>query len=69
MNHWVSQKHLGGFIMQTSGIRRKFSWGGSFIQSRTVSFVFGRRCLRRHNLTSYSCFPNQRFGEVCTDQP
>jgi len=20
-------------------------------------------------VTSYSCFPNQRFGEVCADQP
>jgi len=41
---------------------------GDFIQWRTVSFVLGVRSLRRHNLTSYSCFPNKRFGEVCADQ-
>ena len=39
----------------TSGVRRKFSWGGSF-SSILWSFVFGVHCLWRHNLTSYSCY-------------
>jgi len=38
-----------------SGVRRKFSWGDWF---RVIwwSFVFGVRCLWRHNLKSFPCF-------------
>jgi len=41
----------------SSGVRRKFSYGGggSFSGTRW-SFVFSVRCLWRHNLTAYSCF-------------
>ena len=38
-----------------SGVRRKFSWGGWF-KVIWLSFVFGVRCLWRHNLTSFPCF-------------
>jgi len=37
----------------SSGMRRKFSWGLSF-SGISWSFVFGVRCLLRHNLTSYT---------------
>ena len=49
--------------------RTQKTFMGAFIQWRMVSFVFGVRCLWRHNLTSYLCFPNQCFGLVCADQP
>ena len=39
-----------------SGIRRKFSWGGFWVRIIWWSFVFGLRCLWRHNLTSIPCF-------------
>jgi len=42
-------------VTRFSGVRRKFSWGVSF-SGIWWSFVFGVRCLWRHNLTSYSCF-------------
>jgi len=47
------QNHIKS-ISKSSGARRKFSWGGWF---RVIwwSFVFGVRCLWRHNLTSCSC--------------
>jgi len=48
---------------------QKIFMGVSFSGIRMVSFVLGARCLWRHNMTSHSCFPNQRFGEVCADQP
>jgi len=38
-----------------SGVRRKFSRGSSF-SGIWLLFVFGVRCLWRHNLTSYSRF-------------
>jgi len=41
--------------IRDSGVRRKFSWGGSF-SGIWWSFLFAVRCLWRHNLTSYSCF-------------
>jgi len=40
----------------TSGVRRKFSWGGVWLRVIWWSFVFGVRCLWRHNLTSFPCF-------------
>ena len=40
----------------TSGVRRKFSWGGSLFSGLRWSFAFGVRSLWRHNLTSCSCF-------------
>jgi len=46
-----------------------FHEGISFSGVRMVAFLFGVRCLWRDNTTSYSCFPNQRFGEICADQP
>ena len=39
----------------SSGVRWKFSWGGSF-SGIWWSFVFGVRYFWRRNLTSYSCF-------------
>jgi len=45
--------------LKPSGAQRRryenFHGGGSF-SDMWWSFVFGVRCLRRHNLTSYSCF-------------
>jgi len=38
-----------------SGVRRKFSWGVSF-SGIWWSFIFGVRCLWRHNLMPYPCF-------------
>ena len=42
-------------MVLNSGVRRKFSWGVSFSGIWWL-FVFGVRCLWRHNLTSFSCF-------------
>jgi len=41
---------------ESSGVRRKFSWGVGSFSSIWWSFVFGVCCLWRHILTSYSCF-------------
>jgi len=41
---------------QISGVRRTSSWGRFSFSGICWSFVFGVRCLWRHNLTSYSCF-------------
>ena len=52
--------------IRDSGVRRKFSWGGSF-SGIWWSFVFGVCCLWRHNLTSYSCFKTNvlaKFFEI-----
>jgi len=49
-------------VIPTSGVRRKFSWGVSF-SGIWCSFVFGVRCLCRHNLTSYSCFQTNVFAK------
>ena len=46
----------------TSGVRRKFSWGG-LVQRHRWSFVFGVRCLWRHNLTSFPCFQTNVFAK------
>jgi len=42
-------------VSVTSGVRRKFSWGVWFKVIWWL-FVFGVRCLWRHNLTSFPCF-------------
>ena len=44
----------------SSGVRRKFSWGGSF-SGIWCSYVFGLSCLWRHIHVSKP----KRFGEVC----
>jgi len=50
-------------------VRRKFSWRG-FIQCICWSFVFGVRCLSRHNLTSFPCFQTNILAKfvdtICT---
>jgi len=47
-----------------SGVRRKFSWG------RVHTVAYGVICIWCELfVTSYLCFPNLRFGEVCADQP
>jgi len=38
--------------------------GGVSFSGRWWSFVFGVRCLRRHNLTSYSCFQAKFVGII-----
>ena len=42
--------------LRVSGVRRKFSWGEFWFRVIWWSFVFGVRCLWRHNLTSFPCF-------------
>ena len=57
--------------IQVSGVRRKFSRGVSFCGVWwSFQFVFGVRCLWRHNLTSYSCSQTNVFAKfvdtICT---
>jgi len=48
------------------GARRKFSWSGGSFSGIWWPFVFGVRCLWRHNLTSYSCFQTNVLAK-CVD--
>ena len=50
-----TSNHIQQRMHDAIGVRRKFSRGVS-ISGIWWSFVFGVRCLWRHNLTSYSCF-------------
>ena len=50
------QQKIQSCMFLSSGVRRKFSWGGGLVQGHRWQFVFGVRCLWRHNLTSFTCF-------------
>jgi len=63
-NFWSTESNA-----ETSGVSRKFSWGRCF---RVIwwSFLFGVRCLWRHNLTSFPCFQTNVLAKfvdiICT---
>jgi len=60
----LSEQFFANVIALTSGVRRKFSWGVFH------SVAYGVICIWcALFVSSYSCFPDQRFGEVCADQP
>jgi len=45
--------------------KQKIFMGGISLSGIWWSFVFGVRCLWRHNLTSYSCFQTKFVGIIC----
>jgi len=51
-----SGKRRQGCSKPYSGVSKKFSWGGFWLRIIWWSFVFGLRCLWRHNLTSFPRF-------------
>ena len=53
--HQPTKIHQKCKLIVNSGVRRKFSWGGSF-SGIWCSFVCGVWFLWCHNLTSYLCF-------------
>jgi len=62
----ISQKFHGHWY---SGVRRIFSWVG-LVQGHRWPFVFGVRCLWRHNLKSFTCFQTNVLAKfvdiICT---
>jgi len=49
---------------KSSGVRKKFSWGG-FIQWHMVVICFWCTVFVTSQFVVIFMFPNQRFGEIC----
>jgi len=66
--HQLIELHHIGFttdtIVQISGVRRNFSWGGFIQRHRVIICIWCALFVTSQNDVTV-LFPNQRFGEVC----